>query len=79
MFYVDKCRFYYWYRKWYTFLPIDFIIYMFFSYLKNVKIGVIIQNDKDNNIWLQYFTEFYFIIFLEGVKETSDVNSSLIK
>jgi len=41
--------------------------------------GVTIQTDKDNNIWLQYFAEIYFIIFLEEVKETSDANSSLVK
>jgi hypothetical protein len=53
-------------------------MFMFFSCLKNVS-GVIKQTEKDNNTCLQYFAEAYFILFLEGVKETSDAKSSLVE
>lgn len=41
--------------------------------------GVIKQTEKGSNTLLQYFAEPYFILLLEGVKETSDANYSLVE
>jgi len=62
------------------FLPVDFTKFMFFFFISQKYFsGVIKQTEKDSNTLLQYFAEYYFILFLEGLKETSDANFSLVE